>query len=88
MKVDLVAYLRRNLKPDTECDLTDSVLEYVAKIESQNLQAKVEKLEALLTDIDNAVYEAGTQEESFNRITQALDRFKDLTTLKLEKGDN
>ena len=33
MIVDIIAYLKRNLKPDPDIDLTDEVLEYVATLE-------------------------------------------------------
>lgn len=33
MAVDIIAYLKRNLKPDPDIDLTNEVLEYVATLE-------------------------------------------------------
>ena len=33
MRIDVFAYLKRNLKPDPDIDLTDEVLEYVATLE-------------------------------------------------------
>lgn len=33
MQVDIIAYLKRNLQPDPDIDLTDEVLEYVAELE-------------------------------------------------------
>ena len=33
MKVDIIAYLKRNLKPDPDIDLTNELLEYVATLE-------------------------------------------------------
>ena len=36
VKVDVIEYLKRNLKPDPDIDLTDEILEYIAKLESEN----------------------------------------------------
>ena len=34
MNVDVIKYLKRNLQPDPDIDLTDEVLEYVAQLEN------------------------------------------------------
>ena len=33
--MDIINYLKRNLKPDADIDLTEEVLEYVAKLEKK-----------------------------------------------------
>ena len=33
MKVDVIKYLKRNLQPDPDIDLTDDILEYIAELE-------------------------------------------------------
>jgi len=35
MNVDIIAYLKKNLRPDPDMDLTNEVIDYIAKIDAQ-----------------------------------------------------
>ena len=65
MQVDIIKYLKRNLQPDPDIDLTDEVLEYVAELERK--AKSLDKIRAAQNKYDSSDKGKKTKKEYYQK---------------------